>query len=298
MLETLKGAHQNPKQVEQALKLALNITKLTHKETKEGWTKANRKAMAISRSILKYPEIQSILKNTKHAIDQVAEDIKSAQHSKRVGAFKDKLENFSGSKLVKTASELSVFHIFEDFNFEETMYGMWAELYLSRARLRVQQVISHIEDQISNEYQIYSPDTNPVELRANEDLHASVEKCNKAMSFGGKVSEISAGVVEEATSEMNHNVNLVQELFHASDVKAKAIIDKYKEQYAVREAEAITVNTKLALSSRRDQIIKEANENCRMTIKANSVGIWTTFIINVIIVFLIVVGVSSCTMYY
>jgi len=298
MLETLKGAHQNPKQVEQALKLALNITKLTHKETKEGWTKANRKAMAISRSILKYPEIQSILKNTKHAIDQVAEDIKSTQHSKRVGAFKDKLENFSGSKLVKTASELSVFHIFEDFNFEETMYGMWAELYLSRARLRVQQVISHIEDQISNEYQIYSPDTNPVELRANEDLHASVEKCNKAMSFGGKVSEISAGVVEEATSEMNHNVNLVQELFHASDVKAKAIIDKYKEQYAVREAEAITVNTKLALSSRRDQIIKEANENCRMTIKANSVGIWTTFIINVIIVFLIVVGVSSCTMYY
>merc|ERR1711974_107306 len=128
------------------------------------------------------------------------------------------------------------------------------------ARLRVQEVISHIEDQTSNEYQIYSPDTNPVELQANEDLDASVEKWNQAMSYGGKVAEISVGVVEEATREMNHNVDLVQELFHASDVQAKAIIDKYKEQYfyAVREAEAIMANTKLALSNARDQIIEEA----------------------------------------
>ena len=108
MFEKLKDAYQKPKQLEQTLKVALNKTKLEHGKTIETWTQANHKAMAVSRSTLKYPKIQSILKKTKHAIDQVKEDIKNAQLSNRIGAIQDKLEKMLDcvTEVVKTASEV------------------------------------------------------------------------------------------------------------------------------------------------------------------------------------------------
>ena len=72
-------------------------------------------------------------------------------------------------------------------------------------------------------------------------------------------------------------------LFHASDVKAKAIVDKHKEQWfnAFREADAIMSNTNLAILSTRDQIIEEAIENYRKTnvlvLEAKALRKWTHF---------------------
>ena len=286
MFEKLKDAYQKPKQLEQTLKVALNKTKLEHGKTIETWTQANHKAMAISRSTLKYPTIQSILKKTKHAIDQVKEDIKNAQLSNRIGAIQDKLEKMLDcvTEVVKTASELSVFHSlhkFHNFDFEQTMYAMWVQFYGSRARHRVWRVIKYIspgDDQTSREYQ-----TNPVVSSAKKGLEASVEKLNEALSYEGQVADISVSVVGEATREMKHNVDLVQMLFHASDMKAKAIVDKHKEQWfnAFREADAIMSNTNLAILSTRDQIIEEAIENYRKTnvlvLEAKALRKWTHF---------------------
>merc|ERR1711962_681546 len=288
MFEKLKDASQKPKQLEQTLKVALNKTKLEHSKTIETWTQANHKAMAISRSTLKYQKIQSILKKTKHSIEEVKEGIKNAQLSNRIEAIKDNLENMSEcvTEVVKTASELSVFrspHKFHNFDFEQTMYAMWAQFYGSRAKRRVWRVrefISSSDDLISREYQ-----TNPVESSAKEGLEASVQKLNEALSYEGQVAEISVGVVEEATREMKHNVDLVQMLFHATDVKAKVIVDKYKEQWfkAFREADAIMSNTNLAILSTRDQIIEEAIENYRKTnvlvLEAKALRKWTHFVV-------------------
>merc|ERR1711962_1068594 len=252
MFEKLKDASQKPKQLEQTLKVALNKTKLEHSKTIETWTQANHKAIAISRSTLKYPKIQSILKKTKHSIEEVKEDIKNAQLSSRIEAIKDNLENMSEcvTEVVKTASELSVFrspHKFHNFYFEHTMYAMWAQFYGSRAKRRVWRVrefISSSDDLISREYQ-----TNPVESSAKEGLEASVQKLNEALSYEGQVAEISVEVGKEAIREMKHNVAVVQMYFHASDVTAKAIVDKYKEQWfnAFRDADAIMSNISLAI---------------------------------------------------
>ena len=103
---------------------------------------------------------------------------------------------------------------------------MWAQYYGLRARLWVWRVIKFISPsdvQTTREFQ-----TNPVESSAKEGLETSVQKLNEALSYEGQVAEISVSVVEEATREMKHNVDLVQMLFHASDVKAKAMIDKNK----------------------------------------------------------------------
>merc|ERR1711962_510191 len=104
MFEKLEDAYQKPKQLEQTLKIALNQTKLEYSKTIATWTQANHKAMAISRSTLKYPKIQSILKKTKHSIEEVKEDIKNAQLSNRIEAIKDNLENMSEcvTEVVKT----------------------------------------------------------------------------------------------------------------------------------------------------------------------------------------------------
>ena len=57
----------------------------------------------------------------------------------------------------------------------------------------------------------------------------------------------------------------VQLLFHESDMDSKGTISQYKKLwfYAFKEAEAIMGRTKLGLSSARDQILEEANENYR-----------------------------------
>ena len=170
---------------------------------------------------------------------------------------------------------------------------MWVQFYGSRARHRVWRVIKYIspgDDQTSREYQ-----TNPVVSSAKKGLEASVEKLNEALSYEGQVADISVSVVEEATREMKHNVDLVQMLFHASDMKAKAIVDKHKEQWfnAFREADAIMSNTNLAILSTRDQIIEEAIENYRKTnvlvLEAKALRKWTHFIVPLIAFF-----VSAC----
>merc|ERR1711962_1555519 len=174
MFEILKDAYQKPKQLEQTLKIALNKTKLEHAKTIETWTRANHKAMAISRYTVKYPAIQSLLKETKLAIYRVKGDIRNAKLSNRIEAIQDNLERVSESvtEVVRTASELGVFRSpreFHNFDFEQSMYAMWAQFYGSRAKRRVWRVREYISpisgDQTSREYQ-----TNPVESSAKEGL--------------------------------------------------------------------------------------------------------------------------------
>jgi len=179
VFETMKDTHENPDNLEQTLKTALDKRKLSYDKTKETWSKTNRKATSIARSILKYPQIQSSLRNATQAINQAQEDLRSAQGSNRVN-----LENFSETltRLVKTASELSsTSRMLRDFNIAESLYGKWAEFYLARTRKRVRQVIS---------------DKNPLELRAREDFDASEEKWDKAYSNKVEAANISLGVVE------------------------------------------------------------------------------------------------------
>jgi len=92
VFETMKDTHENPDNLEQTLKTALDKTKLTYDKIKETWSKTNRKATSIARSILKYPQIQSSLRNATQAINQAQEDLRSAQ-----GRMGVKLENFSES---------------------------------------------------------------------------------------------------------------------------------------------------------------------------------------------------------
>merc|ERR1712107_616623 len=85
------------------------------------------------------------------------------------------------------------------------------------------------------------------------------------MGYSNKVevANISLGVVEEATRDMNHQVDQVQVLFKESSVKAKALIDKYKKQYLFAFREVRIASAKSALISVRDHIIEEAEENYR-----------------------------------
>ena len=284
MFEKLEDAYQKPKQLEQTLKIALNKTKLEHAKTIETWTRANHKAMAISRYTVKYPAIQSLLKETKLVIYLVKGDIRNAQLSNRIETIQDNLERMSESvaEVVNTASELSVFrspHKFHNLDFEQTMYAMWAQFYGSRARRRVWRVrefISPSVNQTSREFQ-----TNPVESSAKEALEASIQKLKEALSYERSVAEISVEVFEEVTREMKHNVDLVQRLFHASDAKAKAIVDKYKDQWfnAFREADAIMSNISLAILSARDQIIEEAIETNLLVLEAKAWRKRTHFIL-------------------
>jgi len=153
------------------------------------------------------------------------------------------------TRLVKTASELSsTSRMLRDFNIAESLYGKWGEFYLARTRKRVRQVIS---------------DKNPLELRAREDFDASEENWDKAYSNKVMVANISLEVVEEATRDMNHQVDQVQVLFEESSVKAKAVIDKYKKEYLDAFSEVRIASAKSALISVRDHIIEEAEENYR-----------------------------------
>ena len=157
--------------------------------------------------------------------------------------------------------------------------------------------ISRSDDQTTNEYQTSINETNPVESRAKEDLEASVQKLNEALSYEGPIAGFSIGVVQEATHEMKHNVDLVQMLFHATEVKAKVIVDKYKQKcfQAFKEAESIMLNTNLAILSARDQIIEEASENYRKTnllvLEAKALRKWTHLILP-----LSAILVSACLM--
>ena len=134
----------------------------------EAWTKVNYKAKAITRSILKLREIQSILVSTKQAIDQVEEDIKSAQQSNRMEGIKANLEKMSVSaeNVVRIASNLSDVHTtYSDFELDQATYSIWAQFYGSKAiqtALRVRKYLSFSK-------------TNPFQLRAKKDLDASVQ---------------------------------------------------------------------------------------------------------------------------
>ena len=196
MFKILKDVYRNSKQT-------LIKTKLAYDRTMEAWTKVNYKAKAITRSILKLREIQSILVSTKQAIDQVEEDIKSAQQSNRMEGIKATLEEMSESaaNVVKTASNLSDVHTtYSDFELDQATYSIWAQFYGSKAiqtALRVRKYLSFSK-------------TNPFELRAKKDLDASVQKLNEALSYKEVLENISFEVVEDATCEMKRNVDLVQ----------------------------------------------------------------------------------------
>merc|ERR1719150_50717 len=276
VFETLKGTYENPDKFEQTLNTAFDKTKLIYDKAKETWSKTNHKAMSIARSILKYPEIQSSLRNATHAVNQAQEDLRSAQ-----GSSSWQLENFSESltRLVKTASELSsTSRMMRDFNIAESMYGKWAEFYLARTRKRVRQVIS---------------DKNPLELRAREDFDASEEKWDKAYSNKMEVGNISLEVVEEATRDMNHQVEKVQVLFKESNVKVKALIYKYKKEYLEAFSEVRIASAKSILISVRDHIIEEAEENYRTIILLTVVDYRRRIFFKVFVVVCVSITISA-----
>ena len=82
---------------------------------------------------------------------------------------------------------------------------------------------------------------------------------------------------------MRQNVDLVQVVFHATEARAKAINEKYREQcfVAFREAEAILTETNLAVAAALDEVTETVTENYRITqilvLEAEAHRKWTHF---------------------
>jgi len=134
----------------------------------------------------------------------------------------------------------------------QSMYGIWAQRTWTRV-LRLKDYFSRINQ------------TNPV--FAEKDLEAAVKKWVDAVKNGQHIAQISHAAVEDATGEMRESVELVQVVFHATETKAKAINEKYREQCFIelREAEAILTETNLAVAVALDEITETVTENYRIT---------------------------------
>ena len=207
----------------------------------------------------------------KSIIDRARVDIENGKHSSKWGAIEEDLGKMSDSveKVVKTSRELRTFQLCESYQ-----YSIYAQNYSYRARSRV----FHLKDYLSRINQ-----ANPVELLAEEDLEAAVKKRDEAKKHGHHIAQISLAAVEEATRQMRQSVDLVQEVFYATEAKAKAISEKYRKQCfaAFREAEAILAETNLAVAAALDEITETVTENYRKTkirvLEAEPLRKWTYF---------------------
>jgi len=271
--DSFKGVKEKPKHFEEAIQSGLNKTKSAHKETIKSWTRTNNDAMGISRTFFKFREVQSVIEKSKSAIDRASVDIENAKQSSQWKAIEENLEKMSDSveQVVKTGSDLAMFEK-NLLDMEQTMYGIWAQFYGYGVRRRVWR----LKDYISRINQ-----TNPVELLAEEDLKAAVKKWNEAKEDGQHIAKISLAAVEDTTREMKQNVDLVQVVFHATEAKAKAISEKYREQcfVAFREAEAILAESNLAVAAALDEITEITTDNYRKTnvlvLEAEAIRKWT-----------------------
>ena len=102
--------------------------------------KKNHDAMAISNTLFKFTEIQSVVEKASSAINRARVDIENARQSSHWEAIEDNLGKISDSvdKVGETGSDLTTFHSYGDmapFNMEQSyMYGIWAQFYDYRAR--------------------------------------------------------------------------------------------------------------------------------------------------------------------
>ena len=194
MFDSFKGINEKPKHFEEALRGALKKTKRAHEETIKSWTKTNNDAIGISRTFFKFTEVQSVLEKAERAIDKARIDIENARHSSKWEALEKNLGDMSDlvDKVVKAGSDLAFSYRYP-MDIEQSMYGVWAQIYGSRARRRVWRLKDYI-------FRINQ--TNPVELLAEEDLKAAVKKWNRANTDGQRVKYISFAAVEDATREM------------------------------------------------------------------------------------------------
>ena len=285
MFDSFQGVKEKPKLFEETIQGALNKTKNAHEETIKSWTKTNHDAMGISRMFFKFTEVQSVFEKVKSAIYRARVDIEYARRSNKLEAIEENLGKMSESvdKVIKAGLDLSsdrwqqISGNRRQLNFEsveQSVYGIWAQFYGHGVRIRV----SRLKEYFSKINQ-----TNPVELLAKEELEAGVKKWNEAKDDDDHIAKISISAVEDATREMKRNVDLVQVVFHATEAKAKAINEKYREQcfMAFREAESIFEETNIALTTAVHEITEIATENYRITnihiLKAKALRKWTRF---------------------
>ena len=251
MIDSFKERNfQRMKHFEETIEGALKKTKTAQKETIESWTKTNHKAMDISQTFFKFTDVQSVLEKAKSAIDRARADIEKAKHSSKWEAIEEDLGKMSDTveNVVKIGHDLGTFQLYQSVD----MYGIWAQRTWTRV-LRLKDYFSRINQ------------TNPV--FAEKDLEAAVKKWVDAVKNGQHIAQISHAAVEDATGEMRKSVELVQVVFHATETKAKAINEKYREQCFVelREAEAIWTETNLAVAVALDEITETVTENYRIT---------------------------------
>merc|ERR550517_447104 len=285
MFDSFQGVKEKPKLFEETIQGAINKTKSAHEETIKSWTKTKHDAMRVSRTFFKFTEVQSVFEKVKSAIYRARVDIEYARRSNKWKAIEENLEKMSESveKVIKAGSDLAT-DTWQQISgnrrqsniesVEQSVYAIWAQFYGHRVRIRV----SRLKDYFSKINQ-----TNPVEVLAEEELEAGVKKWNEAKDDNDYIAKISLSAVEDATREMKQNVDLVQVVFHATEAKAKAINEKYREQcfMAFREAEAIFAETNLALTTAVHEITKISTENYRITnnyiLKAKALRKWTRF---------------------
>ena len=245
---------QTMKRIEETIEGALKKTKTAQKETIESWTKTNHAAMDISQTFFKFTDVQSVLEKAKSAIDRARADIEKAKHSSKWEAIEEDLGKMSDTveNVVKIGHDLGTFQLYQSVDMGQSMYGIWAQRTWTRV-LRLKDYFSRINQ------------TNPV--LAEKDLEAAVKKWVDAVKNGQHIAQISHAAVEDATGEMRKSVELVQVVFHATETKAKAINEKYREQCFVelREAEAIWTETNLAVAVALDEITETVTENYRIT---------------------------------
>jgi hypothetical protein len=210
--------------------------------------------MDISQTFFKFTDVQSVLEKAKSAIDRARADIEKAKHSSKWEAIEEDLGKMSDTveNVVKIGHDLGTFQLYQSVDMGQSMYGIWAQRTWTRV-LRLKNYFSMINQ------------TNPV--FAEKDLEAGVKKWVDAVKNGQHIAQISHAAVEDATGEMRKSVELVQVVFHATETKAKAINEKYREQCFVelREAEAIWTETNLAVAVALDEITETVTENYRIT---------------------------------
>jgi len=247
-----------------------------HKEIIENWTRTNHDAIAISRKFFNFTEVQSVLGRAKSAIDRTKLDIKKAKHSSKWVAIVYHLVRMSESveRMFNAGRDLETFQKIQ-LDKAVSMYGKWAHDYGLQANRRVLRLKNYLSNWIFSK----------INQTKSIDLREAVIKLDDAKKDSQRIAEISLAAVEDATSEMRKSVDLVQEVFHETEVKAEGINEEYRQKcfVAFREAKDVVTETKLAIAREVDYIKRTAAYNFHQTknlvLKAERNRILTIFCI-------------------
>jgi len=268
--DSFKGVNsEKAKDFEYAIEHAIKETRNIHKEIIENWTRTNRDAIAISRTFFNFTEVQSVLGRAKSAIDRTIVDIEKAKHSSRWEAIEWNLVKMSDffEKVINAGRDLGTFKTFEfnlakfnklKFNMAKSMDGMWAHDYGLRAKERVLRLKGYLSNWIK---------LAKINQTKSIDLREAVIKWDEAKRDNQSIAEISLAAVGDATHEMRKNVDLVQDVFHVTEVKAEGIKEEYRQQcfVASREAKDVVTETKLAIAREIDYTKRTAGYNFHKT---------------------------------